>query len=145
MNVRREICQNSRHQIYRCFTSISHHEIFVVLLKVVVGIYLLELGFGFENSLPRGPKLRCYRSLDRSANPRVKDLRPPWGCALNGAILDWCLCIKKNCSMLGYDWEHICPKDIFARCPAVKRTRWSFSGLPVTRSCISLIPDVGPC
>ena len=44
-------------------------------LKLLL-ICLLEPGFGSENSLPLGlffGKLRCYRSLDRSGNPRVKD------------------------------------------------------------------------
>ena len=46
-------------------------------------IFVLQLGFGFENSLPRGHFFRkspWYRSFDRSANWRVRDsIRTTYG------------------------------------------------------------------
>ena len=58
-------------------------------------ICLLELGFGFDQSLPRGKpvgKSPYYRSFDRSANWRVKDSivfpTPPLGSPLSPYVHD---------------------------------------------------------
>ena len=52
-----------------------HQLLYLSYLKLLL-ICFLELGFGFDQSLPRGKpvgKSPYYRSIDRSANWRVKD------------------------------------------------------------------------
>ena len=74
VNVRCETCQDSQHSliIYQHFPSRNICDLAWRLLLIC----LLELGFGFENSLPRGQpvgKSPYYRSFDHSANWHVKD------------------------------------------------------------------------
>ena len=56
-----------------------HQLLYLSYLKLLL-ICLLQLGFGFDQSLPRGKpvgKSPYYRSFDRSANWRVKDSMSP--------------------------------------------------------------------
>ena len=75
VNTKREICQNSRHQILRLLTDISHHEICVILLEVAFNLFTTAWFRirSFTSARPIFGKSPCYRSCDRSANWRVKD------------------------------------------------------------------------